>query len=330
MGDYETLASLLIRGLADDGDAQEMVDLTRRAFGLVAVGFSRQYDWEGLPLVAGDLRRWMEVYPEVGHDDPCVPFLQSTPEGTWYFAAREKVATDTQRAFTREEFSDVAIARFSGPRGELLPCALYRERVAGPFDDEDHARLQRMVPLWAGALRTQTALNGMRLADDDTCPSLGWVEVGYPSMDVAWSKRARQAFEQRLGPVSARGWTRIERAIVRLVSRSSATMRRHEIVGGLCGEIVHVPALKGERRRVRVLLYATNRPDLGTAEPRTPAEELLSTRQRTIARMVARGCSTPAIAEQLGIAAETVRHHLRTIYQRLGIRKREALRELVD
>ena len=265
----------------------------------------------------------------MGHDDPCVSFLQGSPQGTWYFAAREVVATDTQRAFEREEFSDVAITRFSGPHGELLPAAMYRDELRGAFDEADHARLRRMVPLWMGALRTQSALNGMGLADDAAGP-LGWVEVGFPEGEITWTKRARRAFEQRLGSVSARGWTRLERALARAVTRTSAAARRHALVGGLAAEVVHVPAKRGERRRVRVLLYPSRRPDLGTHEPRTPAEELLSTRQRTIARLAARGWSNPEIAKQLAIGGETVREHMRTICERLAIRRRAELRELVD
>lgn len=326
---YDTLSALLIRGIVDAGDATEMLALTKEALGLVGLGFSRQYDWEGEPWVGGDLARWMEVYPEVGHDDPCVEFLQRTPEGTWYFAAREVVTTETQRAFEREEFADVAIARFSGPNGELLPCALYRDRLAGAFDEDDHARLRRLVPLWAGALRTQSALAGMQLGDD-SCPLLGSVDVAFPDGEVVWTKRARQAFEQRLGAISTRGWRRVERALLRVVRRSSAAIRQHRVIGGLSAELAHVPAHEGETHRVRLLIYPAARPELGSADPRTPGEELLSKRQRTIARLMARGWSMPEIAAQLGIGTETVRHHQRTVYARLGIRRRDQLLELID
>ncbi|MEM9190600.1 MAG: LuxR C-terminal-related transcriptional regulator [Myxococcota bacterium] len=330
MGAYETLGALLIRGLADEGDAEEMVDLTRRAMGLVAAGFSRQFDWEGEPLVAGDLSRWMQLYPDVGHDDPCVSFLESSPEGNWYFAARQVIRTDTQRAFVREEFADVAITRFSGPHGELLPCAFYRDRPARAFDEEDHAMLSRLVPLWAGALRTQAALHALGVVDRNTCPQLGTIDITFPNRRLVWTRRARQAFESRLGAISGRGWGRVERALLKAVSRSSPTMRRIPIIAGLSAEVAHVPPNPGETRRIRLLLFATTLPALGSADPRTPAEELLSPRQRAIARMVTRGWTSTEIANQLGIAAETVRQHVRTIYGRLGIRHRGELYELID
>jgi DNA-binding NarL/FixJ family response regulator len=68
-----------------------------------------------------------------------------------------------------------------------------------------------------------------------------------------------------------------------------------------------------------------------SAAPTTasPAEELLSRRQRQVARRAADGCSAAEIAQGLGVAQETVRVHLRAIYRRLGVQNRIQLRALL-
>lgn len=332
--ELRTLRALLIRGIVDDGDAEEMVDLTLRAFDLVGLGFSRDYHWSGNHLIGGDLSRWTDVYPEVGQDDPCGAFLESSPAGTWYVAALQArhAETETYRAFVREEFADVAIARFDGPDGGVLPCALYRDRVRGRFDAEDIAQLQALYPLWAGALQTRSALESMSLSDEaGPSRSLGSVEVTYPDGAVHWNHRARSMFESEVGRLSPRGWTRIERALRRVVACFSGNgQRRQRLLGGLTVEVAHLPTQEGEARRVVVLFYRHVVPPLGSSAPRTPSEELISDRQRAIARLVVRGLTLPAIAARLDIAPETVRHHLRTVFERLDVRTRSQLGELID
>ncbi len=53
----------------------------------------------------------------------------------------------------------------------------------------------------------------------------------------------------------------------------------------------------------------------------------LTTREREVARLVLRGRSTAALANELGIAAGTVQAHLRSIFAKTGVRSR---RELVS
>ncbi len=49
------------------------------------------------------------------------------------------------------------------------------------------------------------------------------------------------------------------------------------------------------------------------------SDEILTGREREVARLAAQGFKNQAIAEQLCIAEATVRHHLTTIYQKLGV-----------
>ena len=61
----------------------------------------------------------------------------------------------------------------------------------------------------------------------------------------------------------------------------------------------------------------------------TPAEELLSPRQRAVARAAARGKSIALIASELRLQPETVRTHLRDVYRRLGVSQRAELARLL-
>jgi DNA-binding NarL/FixJ family response regulator len=50
--------------------------------------------------------------------------------------------------------------------------------------------------------------------------------------------------------------------------------------------------------------------------------ELLSDREREVAKLVAGGASNAEIAERLGIALPTVKAHLSHVFQKLGVRNR--------
>ena len=60
-------------------------------------------------------------------------------------------------------------------------------------------------------------------------------------------------------------------------------------------------------------------------EPRRPSVPLrhsLTPRQAEVLQLLARGCSTAQIAEQLGVAHETTRNHIRAILRRLDVHTR--------
>ncbi len=58
-------------------------------------------------------------------------------------------------------------------------------------------------------------------------------------------------------------------------------------------------------------------------EPRTPEEHRVVTkREEEVLQLIADGCSTPEVAEQLYISQKTVKNHLASIYQKLDARDR--------
>ena len=67
----------------------------------------------------------------------------------------------------------------------------------------------------------------------------------------------------------------------------------------------------------------------GTAAP-SPADGLTQ-REREVALLVADGLRSREVAERLGIASQTVKSHLKTIFDKLGVRNRvELARRLVQ
>jgi DNA-binding CsgD family transcriptional regulator len=97
----------------------------------------------------------------------------------------------------------------------------------------------------------------------------------------------------------------------------------------------------GERLRIEVTAVGKDRtqfhlwrePMVETATPGVetiaPADGLTS-REREVALLVSDGLRSREVAERLGIASQTVKSHLKTIFDKLGVRNRvELARRLV-
>jgi DNA-binding CsgD family transcriptional regulator len=59
--------------------------------------------------------------------------------------------------------------------------------------------------------------------------------------------------------------------------------------------------------------------------PQAPASDGLTQREREVALLVADGLRSREVAERLGIASQTVKSHLKTIFDKLGVRNRVEL-----
>jgi DNA-binding CsgD family transcriptional regulator len=71
-------------------------------------------------------------------------------------------------------------------------------------------------------------------------------------------------------------------------------------------------------------------PSSGDA-PSAPSADGLTQREREVALLVADGLRSREVAERLGIASQTVKSHLKTIFDKLGVRNRvELARRLVQ
>ena len=55
---------------------------------------------------------------------------------------------------------------------------------------------------------------------------------------------------------------------------------------------------------------------------KTEEERVVTKREEEVLQMIANGCSTPEVAENLYISQKTVKNHLASIYQKLDARDR--------
>jgi DNA-binding CsgD family transcriptional regulator len=83
------------------------------------------------------------------------------------------------------------------------------------------------------------------------------------------------------------------------------------------------------RCRARARALAAACPGLASNTVAAPEEEILTPREREIARLAARGRSNGGIADLLGVSVRTVETHLYRVFQKLGITHRGELTELL-
>jgi len=69
-------------------------------------------------------------------------------------------------------------------------------------------------------------------------------------------------------------------------------------------------------------LAASMLADVTRAEQKASQPKLLTKREEEVLQLIANGCSTPEVAEQLYISQKTVKNHLASIYQKLNARDR--------
>lgn len=86
------------------------------------------------------------------------------------------------------------------------------------------------------------------------------------------------------------------------------------------------PALVGILIKLILLIFSKKKNNdsnsqTSTEDPFTP----LSPREKEVARLAARGYSNAQIAEELFISVETVKRHMSTIFEKLGIESRREL-----
>lgn len=102
----------------------------------------------------------------------------------------------------------------------------------------------------------------------------------------------------------------------------------------------------GERLRIEVTAVGKGRtqlhlwrepaaeapePLIGGEPPLPPPSDGLTQREREVALLVADGLRSREVADRLGIASQTVKSHLKTIFDKLGVRNRvELARRLVQ
>jgi len=101
--------------------------------------------------------------------------------------------------------------------------------------------------------------------------------------------------------------------------RRSLTMER-------LGERLRIEATAVGKGRTQLHLWREGVALPGTENSALPnATDGLTQREREVALLVAEGLRSREVAERLGIASQTVKSHLKTIFDKLGVRNRVEL-----
>jgi DNA-binding CsgD family transcriptional regulator len=334
-----SLLQLLARGIVSGGDAAEAGKLllgTLDASGLTFVD-------EGAPdechRAEGVPKRWLATAARLRDQDPARSAVLEAPVGAiWLYgrdASRARPRSPYYDALLTHGFADAAVITLASPARGRIVATFYRKRGARPFDEDDVLLLTLLHPHLASALGTQRALAALReppnaVLDDVLRAARTYAFVSYPSRTVEWPAGARRAWTDRFGAIGERDWTGIEQAVLRVAGRYVSGRVRAPtflLTTGLRVDLASIPARPSETLRV-VAIFTEDREEPAPS-PRSPAEHLLSKRQREVARLAARGFSASEIAKRLGMQETTARHHLRTVYRRLGIHRRAELGALL-
>jgi DNA-binding CsgD family transcriptional regulator len=108
---------------------------------------------------------------------------------------------------------------------------------------------------------------------------------------------------------------------------------RRSLVMEQPGERLRVEATAVGRGRTHLRLWREPLKQVGAAPDPTPAAKTndpLTQREREVALLVAEGLRSIEVAERLGIASQTVKSHLKAIFDKMGVRNRVELARLLQ
>lgn len=323
------LVRMLECGVLDTSDADAVLGGVMEVLSGCSAVLGQGPNYHSWHRAVGVPAGWPEFHERHRGEDPTNARLDDALAGTWYLvgadSTRTEKDTDLIAGFDGFGLSDVAIARLYSPFADDLFFAIFRERGARGFSEDDRLLLRLLTPLLSSGFATKRALAALGAARGSPQRAKhSSVEVVFPGRRVEWTPAARNFWRATLGEVSGAGWTRLERMIAAMTDRfaSFEVGGRSQLVRpGVRVEIACVRPRPGEVKRLLVLFSR----DSDQREVGAPSETLLSPRQREIARRTAQGASRHDIAAALGISPWTVHGHLKAIYSRLRISTRAEL-----
>ena len=323
------LLELLSRGIVSAEDADSFVGLLRGALGVHGIGLVQNASYDAWNAAPGIPASWIVKHKQHEKEDPSSEILANRPPGTFYLVSRDlspaELDSPLHSAFIDCGLRDAALTKLHNPFFEDLFLVLYRHDGQAQFTEDDRLLLTLLHPHLTGALATRRALGAVR-SPDSTGQLQAYARLSWPKKEVEWSERGRRLWTDRLGPLSAQMWRRIDRAVLRaaaLFVSSRGGGRSQLIVPELRVEFAYVPPRRGESRAMLAMFQIDA--EAPRELPRTPAGELLTPRELAIARGVAAGQSLADVADQLGISRETARTYLKAVYSKFRVSGRLAL-----
>ncbi|MEO8351746.1 MAG: LuxR C-terminal-related transcriptional regulator [Chthoniobacteraceae bacterium] len=244
---------------------------------------------------------------------------------------------------------------FWNEQGDFLgQLTLHRVKAQGDFSDEEIALLHRVHPHIAAAVARLQRLDGRHSGRN----ALEQVLRPLPFRVVIANWNGRVEFMNRAGIEALHAWTmgsRSARAIApearpqlpvaiaegcgRLRRRYEAAVREgsfqsfdgaeHVVNATIASGSVEISILPSDFRQAihPAFLISFQSPVGPTNEGVSLAERcaMLTPSERTVARLAGEGESNPEIAKKIGVSINTVRTHLRRVFEKLDIRRRARL-----
>ena len=381
----DELLALLRRGIVAGGDVDQLLRLLARIANARAALLAlkpapeRQLNLRCLNIP----KKWIDIYTtRISDLDPLLPALDptfaqpmaSTPgpapgpapaPGRWHSARslmtiQELKQTGIWQVARSLGIGDVAAVNLFNPFCGSAYLAVLGAQHRGPFNRTTLTQLDLLSPHIAAALASRRALAAIVEPASEQLPEAlervdGHALLHPSSGQVDLCPRARKLLQNKLGPLNANDWIRVENMLLAAAHRFccwplSLTSHSQRLVAGLRVELVLTsesdPASPDIDQTLTALLIDEQQVEAETAaaaaampaatrggtprEATTPLEALLTKRQRQVARAAASGHTIAAIASELGIHSETARTHLKKAYRKLGISKRSELGSCLD
>jgi DNA-binding CsgD family transcriptional regulator len=279
---------------------------------------------DGVPLPLA------KTYAEVLYPDHCARLSIDLPRAgltVFSMAEHSRVARAELRAHGMSEQLHVSL--MSGGRLWGTWCLMSGHEARGRAGERWTA-LRRMVPHLARGLQTAALVDrGVAAAGEDDGPGVLALDTrGRPIMRTALATR----WLGELADVGLRMPNELPLSVLTLVARlrrrrSDTPETVHVRARGVSGRWYSIraslaePSATGESAAIIVIQPAA---------PREVASVLtnlydLSVREREVVAAVARGESTKAIADSLGVSPHTVVEHIDRACRKIGVRGRKAL-----
>jgi DNA-binding CsgD family transcriptional regulator len=366
----DELLALLRRGIVAGGDVDQLLRLLARIASaraaLVAVKPVPTHCYRCFNIP----KEWIEIYTtRIADLDPLLPVLDhaqpmsSRPgPGRWHSARslmtiQELKQTGIWQVARSLGIGDVAAVNLWSPLCGSIYLAVLGALQRGPFTRTALTLLDLLSPHLAAALASRRALAAITEPASEQLPEAlervdGHALLHPSSGQVELCPRARKLLQKHLGHLKATDWPKVENMLLAAAHRFccwplSLSSRSQRLIAGLRVELVLTHPAESTspdiERTITALLLDEPVPEAeskakATAATRsarsreatTPLEELLTPRQRQVARAAAAGKTTAEIASKLGIHIETARTHLKKAYRKLGISKRSELGSYLD
>jgi DNA-binding CsgD family transcriptional regulator len=209
--------------------------------------------------------------------------------------------------------ADELRAVFADPFGRWGSLNIFRERE--PFDARDREALAHVVPLFAQALRIAATIGDARAV---AAPVPGVLVLDREERLESADARARSLLgEPDQAPLELPGAVYVAAARVR---HDAAPVRGRMRTG--TGEWLLLDATGLDRDRIAIVVQPAPATTLVDVRLRTAG---LTEREREVAAGVLRGDSTAQIAAALFLSPWTVQDHLKSIFEKTGVRSRSEL-----